>query len=100
MENTMNDQVTNQPKEEPTENLYGLGLFAGSRYYPLGGAKDFHGFRESIQETKELFEDVRAKNLDSEWDQTFWAQIVDLSTMEPILVCDDCESWHEPKDAE
>lgn len=44
-------------------------LFAGDRYYPLGGFRDFHGYVSSIEEAREKLDQL---------DLTMgWAHIVD-----------------------
>lgn len=52
------------------------GLFAGSRYYPEGGAWDFRGFGD-LGTLKSYY----AKNISRWADCSPWGQIVDMATM-------------------
>lgn len=60
-------------------------LFAGSKYYPSGGAQDFQGFFDSIDDAVTFFEQNNQLAQDysssyrSEWDWYHVAQPSDMS---------------------
>mgnify|MGYP001596234187 CR=1 FL=1 len=71
-------------------------LFGGSRYYPVGGWRDFLGKfpdRTAAKEAARLFEQKAVANDESSW----WIQIVDLSTMSEVIYLDDNMQAEESK---
>jgi len=56
-------------------------LFAGHRYYPQGGAEDFEGSFDSIFYALEYLEAYKPKYSNY---VDYWAQMVDVETMEVI----------------
>lgn len=65
-------------------------LFAGSRFYPLGAARDFKTFGDTMEELQDLY----AKNKET-WTavEPTWGDIVLVETMETILFTEDGEPW-------
>lgn len=63
------------------------GLFAGDVYYPGGGMNDYKGSFHSIEEAEAFFRKGGTYGIRNEYMQIWeWAQVVDLKTMEVILV--------------
>jgi hypothetical protein len=62
-------------------------LFAGEYYYPGGGAEDFVGIYESIEEAKAVYD--ASANADR------WGQIADHATMRVLEETDDDQKWRK-----
>ena len=74
-----------------------LGLFAGHYYYPSGGAEDFRAFADNEELLKQLYADNADKwSRDEGSYPDPWGQIVDMGTMEILLVNYNRGGWDKP----
>lgn len=56
-------------------------LFAGDNYYPYGGAGDYKGTSESIDELHRIYDEMISKRIGT---RDVWGQICNAETMEVI----------------
>jgi viroplasmin and RNaseH domain-containing protein len=73
-------------------------LFAGHRYYPLGGSQDFKGIFETIEDAKQWFRDNKESISESYID--LWADVLNAKTMESVAygLIDESPSRDEAKE--
>jgi len=66
-------------------------LFAGDIYYPRGGARDLVGYRDSIEECKQLFYAIRGSDIaldffnDVDYIESHWAHVFDTESNSIVL---------------
>ncbi len=78
-----------------------FALFAGLRFYPRGGIKDFRAFGDSQEELETLCDANIEQWLKSDPPYTgdHWGQIADIKTMKVISERDEESPWHSPDDS-
>lgn len=77
----------------PTKDRDLFGLFAGSSYYPLGGADDFKAFG-TVEELKKIY-DKNANQWAKGSYSSPWGQIVSLTTMSVLYTITSFRAWQE-----
>lgn len=75
-------------------------LFAGDIYYPRGGARDLVGYRDSVEECKQLFYAVRDSEIgwdlfnDANYTESHWAHVYDTENNSIVLTLSQ-DVWEE-----
>lgn len=75
-------------------------LFAGDIYYPRGGARDLVGYRDSVEECKQLFYIARDSELgldlfnDPDYTESHWAHVYDTESSSIVLTLSQ-DVWEE-----